>query len=283
MNREKFGCDTPSLESIVIQPFIRRKGAKIASKSSPTTYKLRELTESTPKAEKQGPTPSRASREKRNLNPRAEPFQPKQRIQRVYVTPILVREVHIPPEMKSSIRKKKEDDITKSERISSILGKIEAEYRERGVYNKMYETSDGSQVIRIDVRSVRALEKIEEALNEVDCPPLVKIVSLSTRYSCKKNGKKKGFNLFLKFENDSQRTFARYILESYCYEEKLWVVKDIPPKVLRVDEEEPPRLPLGELPAPTLKENNEEVSKPEEVSMAPKIEEEEQKPREDAN
>merc|ERR1712080_69806 len=116
---------------------------------------------------------------------------------------------------------------------------IAEQYQQRGVYNKMYETSDGSRVIRIDVRSVKALEKIEDALNEVDCPPLVKIVSLSTRYSCKKNGKKKGFNLFLKFENDSQRTFARYILESYCYEEKLWVVKDIPPKVLRKKGEHP--------------------------------------------
>jgi len=135
---------------------------------------------------------------------------------------------------------KKEDDITKSAKITAMLEKIEEEYVERGVYNKMYETSDGSQVIRIDVRSVRALQKIEEALQEVDCPPLVNIVSLSTRYSCKKNGKKKGFNLFLKFENDSQRTFARYILESYCYEEKLWIVKNIPPKVLRVasDQEE---------------------------------------------
>merc|ERR1711964_828837 len=123
---------------------------------------------------------------------------------------------------------------TKSQRITLILDRIAEQYKERGVYNKMYETSDGSQVIRIDVRSVRALERIEEALKEVDCPPLVEIVSLSTRYSCKKNGKKKGFNLFLKFQNDSQRTFARYILESYCYEEKLWVGKDIPPKVLRV-------------------------------------------------
>lgn len=130
------------------------------------------------------------------------------------------------------------DESTKSEKITAILDKIEKKYREREVYNKMYETSDGSQVIRIDVRSVRALEKIEEALKEVDCPPLVQIVSLSTRYSCKKNGKKKGFNLFLKFQNDSQRTFARYILESYCYEEKLWVVKDIPPKVLRAHDEE---------------------------------------------
>merc|ERR1719298_172907 len=59
---------------------------------------------------------------------------------------------------------KKEDDITKSEKITGILEKIEEKYRERGVYNKMYETSDGSQVIRIDVRRVRALEKIEEAL-----------------------------------------------------------------------------------------------------------------------
>merc|ERR1712096_369568 len=130
------------------------------------------------------------------------------------------------------------DDGTKSEKITAILNRIEEQYRERGVYNKMYETSDGSQVIRVDVRSVRALERIEDALKEIDSPPLVNIVSLSTRYSCKKNGKKKGFNLFLKFENDSQRTFARYILESYCYEEKLWVVKNIPPKVIRATGEE---------------------------------------------
>merc|ERR1719473_1912035 len=149
------------------------------------------------------------------------------------------------------------NDGTKSQRITLILDRIAEQYRGRGVYNKMYETSDGSRVIRIDVRSVKALEKIEDALKEVDCPPLVKIVSLSTRYSCKKNGKKKGFNLFLKFENDSQRTFARYILESYCYEEKLWVVKDIPPKVLRTKEEET-----------ETKAQNEKISAPSAIAVA---------------
>lgn len=215
--------DTPSFEGIVIQPFAHPiKERRAAKHGTRKKYKLQSLSTLTPK----GTTPLCATRT--TLNPRAEPFEPPKR---VFVTPILIRQ--------NVVKARKDgDESTKSEKITAILDKIEKKYREREVYNKMYETSDGSQVIRIDVRSVRALEKIEEALKEVDCPPLVQIVSLSTRYSCKKNGKKKGFNLFLKFQNDSQRTFARYILESYCYEEKLWVVKDIPPKVLRAHDEE---------------------------------------------
>jgi len=223
MRRDRLRSNTPSCEGIVIQPFAHPIKAKLAKKqTNPKHYKLQALNTSTP----QDTTLLCATRI--TLNPQAEPFEPPKRM---FATPILIRQ----PVVKA---RKDGDESTKSEKITAILDKIEKKYREREVYNKMYETSDGSQVIRIDVRSVRALEKIEEALKEVDCPPLVKIVSLSTRYSCKKNGKKKGFNLFLKFENDSQRTFARYILESYCYEEKLWVVKDIPPKVLRTNDQE---------------------------------------------
>merc|ERR1712118_495621 len=128
---------------------------------------------------------------------------------------------------------------------------------ERDVYNKMYETTEGSQVIRVDVRSVRALNYIETALQKIDNKPSINIVSVSTRYSCKKNGKKKGFNLFLKFEDDKQRAYATRILETYCNSEKLWVVKDIPPKVLRTKEEET-----------ETKAQNEKISAPSAIAVA---------------
>lgn len=219
---------TNALPRRVIDPFCAIGDESIIlmkRANSPPKYKLRPMAESTESKQ------CRSNRRKeRSLKQRksGKTKTPKYKVMHGYV---YVPNTTTPRKQKRSAKKQSEE--TKNAKITKILDRIELIYRERGVYNKMYETSEGSQVIRVDVRSLKALQFIEKALLEIDQPPKMTIVSVSTRYSCKKNGKKKGFNLFLKFENNKQRALARLILESYCKEEQIWFIRDIPPKILR--------------------------------------------------
>jgi len=113
---------------------------------------------------------------------------------------------------------------TKQVMIEKVYGRLSEKYQALGILED--EGLRGEDTIRVHVKNFRALNMIYEALELIERHPLIKIMKVSLPFSFRNQFQKKGFLVYLKFEDESMVPHAQKIFQGYPVFKKCGVVRE---------------------------------------------------------
>jgi len=105
---------------------------------------------------------------------------------------------------------------SKQVRIMEVFNNIRKKYTALGTWAADNELLRGTDTVRVHVKNYKGLNKIEDALDEIDACPNVVIHKIATPFSMKNKYQKKGFIVYLRLRSPLmvpcvQDIFARYV------------------------------------------------------------------------
>jgi len=102
---------------------------------------------------------------------------------------------------------------SKQVRILQVHETLKQIYTEKKLYAQDNEVLRGADVVRVHVKTFQGLNKIQDALSEVEKEPTVTLERIATPFSMKNKYQKKGFIVYLKLSDESQVTAVKNIFE----------------------------------------------------------------------
>jgi len=102
---------------------------------------------------------------------------------------------------------------SKQVRILQVHETLKQIYTEKGLYAQDNEVLRGPDVVRVHVKTFQGLNKIQDALSEVEKEPTVTLERIATPFSMKNKYQKKGFIVYLKLSHESQVPAVKNIFE----------------------------------------------------------------------
>jgi len=113
---------------------------------------------------------------------------------------------------------------TKQVMIEKVFGRLSEKYQALGILES--EGLRGEDTIRVHVKNFRALSMIYDALVNIESDPLVRIKKVSLPFSFRNQFQKKGFLVYLKFEEASMVPHAQKVFQGYSVFQKCGVVRE---------------------------------------------------------
>jgi len=113
---------------------------------------------------------------------------------------------------------------TKQVMIEKVYGRLSEKYHALGILED--EGLRGEDTIRVHVKNFRALNMIYEALELIESHPLINIKKVSLPFSFRNQFQKKGFLVYLKFEDESMVPYAQNVFQGYPVFKKCGVVRE---------------------------------------------------------
>lgn len=104
---------------------------------------------------------------------------------------------------------------SKQERIEQVHASLKELYTLQGLYARDDEVLRGADVVRVHVKTFQGLNKIQNALDEVQKDPNVCVEKIATPFSMKNKYQKKGFIVYLKLSHAQQVPFVKRVFERY--------------------------------------------------------------------
>jgi hypothetical protein len=104
---------------------------------------------------------------------------------------------------------------SKQERIEQVHASLKELYTAQDLYARDDEVLRGADVVRVHVKTFQGLNKIQNALDEVQKDPNVCVEKIATPFSMKNKYQKKGFIVYLKLSHATQVPFVKRVFERY--------------------------------------------------------------------
>lgn len=108
--------------------------------------------------------------------------------------------------------------------IEKVYGRLCDKYQALGILED--EGLRGEDTIRVHVKNFRALNMIYEALELIESHPLISIKKVSLPFSFRNQFQKKGFLVYLKFEDEFMVPYAQNVFQGYPVFKKCGVVRE---------------------------------------------------------
>jgi len=105
---------------------------------------------------------------------------------------------------------------SKQVRIMEVFNNIKNKYSTLGTWASDNELLRGTDTVRVHVKNYKGLNKIEEALEEIDSCPHVRIHKIATPFSMKNKYQKKGFIVYLRLQQTSMVPYVQGIFSRYA-------------------------------------------------------------------
>lgn len=113
---------------------------------------------------------------------------------------------------------------TKQVMIEKVFGRLSEKYEALGILES--EGLRGEDTIRVHVKNFRALSMIYDALVLIESHPQISIKKVSLPFSFRNQFQKKGFLVYLKFEEESMVPYAQQVFQGYKVFRKCGVVRE---------------------------------------------------------
>lgn len=104
---------------------------------------------------------------------------------------------------------------SKQRKIDKVRGMIKDHFESQGLFAAEKELVRGEDTVRVHVKTFPGLTKIQEALNEIEEHPHIRVTRIACPFSKKNKKQKKGFIVYLKVATVEQKEMVQEIFSKY--------------------------------------------------------------------